>query len=77
MQAKNVLGHFFGKGKMSTIEVSQKMGKSRSFLSNYLSTGKVPSLELTADIMDAIDNDVLIRNRSTGEEIPIDPPKRE
>lgn len=77
MQAQEVLRHFFGKGRMSTIEVSKKMGKSRSYLSNYLSTGRVPSLELTAEIMDAIDNDVVIRDRSTGQEIPIDPPQHE
>lgn len=76
MDTRTLLRHFFGKGKLSTREISLKMGRSHSYLSRYLYRESVPSSDNLAEIMDAINHDLLVRNRSTGEEIIIDPPEK-
>lgn len=76
MQARDLLRYMFRSMPFEQRATSLKMGRSREFISNYVSTKRVPNLELTAEIMDAIDYDVVIRDRFSGKEIIIDPPEK-
>lgn len=58
------------------VKLSQKLGRSDFFISNYISSGRLPRVELLAEICDATDYDLLVRNRTTGREIIIDPPTK-
>ena len=62
---------------ISRIELSRKLGRSDFFISNYISTGRLPRIELLAEICDATGHDLLVRNRTTGREIIIDPPRKD
>ena len=73
MKGAEVLQSLFGRGKNSTVEASEKMGKSRGFIGSYVTKGNIPKLDTAAAILDAIDYDLVIRNRETGEEIIIEP----
>lgn len=76
MEPKTMLKSLFGRGELSTVETSLKMGRSRGYLSSYIARGNEPGITLMAEICDAIGYDLLIRNRNDGTEIIIDPPKK-
>ena len=76
MDTITILRSMFGIGKHSTIEVSRAMGRSRGFISAYLAKGNSPSADLLSEICDAIDYDLLMRNRKDGSEIIIGPPDK-
>jgi hypothetical protein len=75
MQAKDVLKSLFGRGKHSTYDASERMGKSPTFVGSIVSKGRMPKLDTMAAVMDAIDYDLLVRSRQDGTEIIIDPPE--
>ena len=77
MTAVEVLRAFFGAGKLSTVDVSLKMGRNRSFLSAYLTRGNEPKVGLFAEILDVIGYDLLMRKRDDGTEIILDPRPKE
>ena len=77
MDARDIIkGAVSDSGKKITV-VSMEMGRSRAFLSSYITKRQVPSVELVAEIADATGHDLLLRNRETGNEIIIDPPSHE
>lgn len=76
MQANKVIRATTQDCSISLRGVSRAMNRSESFLANYLSTGRIPNLELMAEIADATGHDLIVRNRDTGLEILIDPPER-
>ncbi len=76
MQARELLRFVFRTMPYGQRETSLRIGRSRDFISNYVATKRVPNLELAAEIFDAIDCDLLLRDRFTGDEIIIDPPEK-
>lgn len=77
MQAKDIIRGIVGDAGMTITQASVKAGRSQLFLSSYASRGRIPSVELMAEICDATGHDLLIRNRKTGREIIIDPPTKD
>ena len=61
---------------ISQQELSRKIGRHKRFISGYLASGRVPSIELAAEIADAVDCDLIVYNRETGLEDIIEPPER-
>lgn len=61
---------------ISQQEVSRRMRRNKSFISKYLASGNIPSIELAAEIADAVDCDLIVYNRETGLEDIIEPPER-
>lgn len=59
---------------MSLSGLSKDMGRKRAFLSTYLATDRVPSVELMAEVCDASGHDLIVRNRETLKEMVLDPP---
>ena len=82
MRTRELLTKLFvgRKSPYSPTETSLKMGRGRGFIARYVYDKKrdsVPNTDLLAEILDVIGWDLLTRNRSTKEEIIIDPPKNE
>ena len=77
MTTNEIFELLFGEGKLSTTEISLKMNHSTGYLSKYRYRKSVPSTDVMARIMDAVDYDLLIRNRTTGEEILVDPDRHD
>lgn len=75
MSSVEIIRDLFGRGKASTIDVSRQIGRSDGFIANYISTKRAPSTDLFAEIVDALGYDLIMRNRETGEETIIKPPK--
>jgi hypothetical protein len=76
MQAGKILESLFGRGKISPVDASLKMGRKSNFISSYKHHGNIPGVDVMAEIADAIGYDLLMRSRETHEEILIEPPKR-
>lgn len=76
MTAVELLKEMFGAGKLSTVDTSRKMGRSRAFLSTYTTRGNEPRVGLFAEILDAIGYDLIVRKRDDGSEIRIEPSQR-
>lgn len=74
MDAKNIISAAVSDSGKKITAVSRDMGRTRIFLSSYISRGRLPSIELMAEIADATGHDLLLRNRRTKNEIIIDPP---
>ena len=59
-------------GKMSNNELSRRMGKSRDYVNTLMSRRSVGA-QVMVDMLDALDYDTIVRNRSTGDEVKISP----
>ena len=77
MYSVEILRDLFGRGKSSSVETSRKMGRSDSFIANYLSTKRVPNTDLFAEILDALGYDLIMRDRGTGEETIVGLPRQD
>lgn len=77
MKAREVIRAVVSDSGRSITEVCRAMGRGDLFLSSYASRGRIPGIELMAEICDSTGHDLIVRNRETGLEIPIDPPQRE
>lgn len=75
MQARDIIRAVVSDSGSSITQASKDMGRSDLYLSSYASRGRIPSIELMAEIGDATGHDLLLRNRKTGREITIDPPR--
>ena len=73
MTANEIIPSLFGHGKNSTVKASERMGKSRGFISTYLSKGHIPKVDTMVEILDAIGYDVAIISRESGEITIIEP----
>lgn len=74
MNAKEVFRHVVDNSGLSRAELARSMGRTTSYFRNVLSRGSIPKLDTFAEITDAAGYDLLVRKRSTGEELVIDPP---
>ena len=77
MKATDVIRAVVNDCPMSMRKVSASMGRSQMFLGTYVSRGMLPNIELMSEIADTTGHDLLLRNRSSGNEIIIDPPIRD
>ena len=77
MEARNFIRGTMALGNgISQQELSRKMGRHERFISGYLASKRVPSIELAAEIANELDCDIIVCSRETGLEDIIEPPKR-
>ena len=77
MKARKVLPAVVkGSGK-SMQSISLEMNRVRTYLANTIKKQAVPRADILAEIADTCGYDLILRNRSSGDEIIIDPPRRE
>lgn len=77
MQARQIIRAIVADSGMPMTHISQAMNRSYLFIGRYVSRQVPPGTELLAEICDATGHDLLVRNRTTGREIIIDPPRKE
>lgn len=73
MRADKVLRAIIRKKGLSIKGASVKAGRSRSYLPSMFSKGNIPKIDTMADLCDNLGWDLLVRDRSDGFEIHIDP----
>ena len=76
MDARKVAKEMTIDSGLSMYRVSIDMGRNKSFLGTMLASSRSPSAEMLAEIGTITGHDVIVRNRSTGREIIIDPPDK-
>ena len=62
------------KAELSRWAASKAMGRAGSYVDTVIRTGRVPSLDVAADLADVCGFDLCAINRETGERLVIDPP---
>lgn len=77
MKPEEIVPYIVRESGCSTIAISDAMGRSRGYLAAYIANKRTPNIKLLAELGDELNYDLLIRNRKTGREIIIDPPKKE
>ena len=77
MRARDVIRATVEDSGMSMRRVSTLLDRSTYFIASTAGQGKVPSIELMAEIGDVTGHDLVIRNRKTGKEIVVDPPAKD
>ena len=74
MRPEAILRHLVVRENASTIKVSRAMGRSDGYLSSYIANQNIPSITVMSEIGDCLGYDLLLRRRSDGDEIVIEPP---
>ena len=74
MEPKNTIRTVLDDSGLSRRAAAAAIHRSPTFLASYISKNKIPSISLMAEICAATDNELLIRNKTTGRELIIDPP---
>ena len=74
MQAYDVLRAILSDDALSPIVISEKMGRSKSYLSVIISRHSVPYTNTMALILDTMGYDLVARSRQNGREYVIDIP---
>lgn len=77
MRVDEVLKELVQDSGMSMYRISLNMGRSKLYISQAIYEKRIPSIKSMAEIADVTGHDLLLRNRTTGREIIIDPPKKE
>lgn len=77
MDSSEVIKAVVEDSELSMYAVSGLMGRSRLYIGQAVSAKRIPTIRTMAEICEATGHDLLIRNRKTGREITIDPPKKE
>lgn len=75
MRARNVFLTIVESSGKKKVEISREIGRNDGFVKNRTNSPTTPATETFALIADACGYDLLVRNRSDGSEIIIDPPK--
>lgn len=76
MQAREIIKAIVADGNMPMTHISRAMGRSHLFISRYTTRSIPPGVELLAEVCDATNHELIVRNKETGREIVIDPPER-
>ena len=76
MKAENAIKEVVGDSGKSMYRVSLDMGRSKLYIARAVNVNQTPTIRTMAEICDATGHDLLVRNRTTGREIVIDPPER-
>ena len=77
MQVNDVITFMVENSGATYNGASEVLGKSREYVRQAATTRRGPALATTADVADVCGYDVLIRERRTGSEAVITPPRRE
>lgn len=77
MQSEDIVREVVSDSGKSMYRVSLDMGKSKLYMAQVVHAGRLPTIRTMAEICDATGHDLLVRNRTTGREIIIDPPEKE
>lgn len=77
MEPEKVVPYIVSKSGRSTIAISDALGRSRGYLSAYIANKRTPNIRLLSELGNELGYDLLMRNRETGDEFIIDPPKEE
>ena len=77
MQANEAMLFVVKSSGESLVSISQRLGRSNNYLSSHTARKSTPKADTLAEIVDACGYDLLMRNRETGEETIIDPPKKD
>lgn len=77
MQSEDIVREVVSDSGKSMYRVSLDMGKSRLYIAQVVHARRLPTIRTMAEICDATGHDLLVRNRTTGREIIIDPPEKE
>ena len=77
MKAETAIREVVSDSGKSMYRVSLDMGRSKLYIGQAVSSGQIPTIKTMAEICDATGHDLLVRNRETGREIVIDPPKKD
>ena len=77
MQADKTIKALLDEEGISASKASILIGRSRTYIPTYVGKGMVPSIGLMAELGDSVGYDLLLRRRTDGHEIVIDPPQRE
>ena len=74
MDASKIIQFLTEQGSISMRVASKRMGRAQSFLSVVKHNGRIPQANTLAAIADVYGYDLLLRNRTDGREVIIDPP---
>lgn len=75
MRADKVLKEMLAREHVSTIDASKIMGRSKGYVSTFISRHTIPKADTMAAICDAMGYDLIARSREDGYEFTIDPPE--
>lgn len=75
MQALKALNTVVSQSGVSKTELARKLGRGVNYISNYSVKGNIPRIDTFAAIADVSGFDLIVRRRSNGREIIIDPPE--
>lgn len=77
MEPKNVLREMIVRRGLSTRGASAEAGRSIGYFSRMISKDVIPKISTLAELGDALDYDLILRDRLDGHEFVIDPPRGE
>lgn len=77
MQARNIIKAIVDDSDKTMYRISLDMGRSKLFIGRYVNRQVPPGCELLAEICEATGHELVVRNKTTGQEIIIDPPDKE
>lgn len=77
MTPESIVPYIVSKSGRATIAISESLGRSRGYLASYIANKRTPNIRLLAELGNELGYDLLVRNRETGDEIIIDPPKED
>lgn len=75
MRARDVFITVIERSGKKKVEIARSIGRNDGFVRNRTNSPTTPTTETFSLIADACGYDLLVRNRSDGSEIIIDPPK--
>lgn len=77
MEPKDVLPELVGGSGKSMMSLSLALGRSRNYITQLIQQGSISQVDTVADVADVCGYDLVLRRRSDGEEMLIDPPSKD
>ena len=77
MQIKDALLEAMDHSGLSRYAVAKKLGKQQNYVYVMLAKGTNPAYKTLQAVTDACNYNIVLRNRTDGHEIKLDPPKGE
>ena len=76
MQSNELLQEMIRSRNLSKRKVSEMLGRSRDYTSRMIAGKVSPKASTLAEYGEVLGYDLILRDRETGTEIPIDPPEK-
>lgn len=76
MQPNEILRHMVESRNLSQRDASLKFGRSPNYVSRMYAGGFNPQMAVLAELADVLEFDLVLRDRTNGTEIIIDPPEK-